>query len=853
MTRMFYCVRIGLFLSLFVILSAGLQAAPINKDLTGTRLAAVEVSSKLDLLALDEVGGIIDNVSGLSAQVYLTEAAFNELRTRGLDVRWILDLAKQTGQELWDRTRDTRNPLDDYHTNDEIRMVFANWQSLYPEYFKYDSIGMSVQGRPLFVCKLSDNVTVDEAEIEVKYVANMHGDEVVGKENCLRFIEEILTGYGMDPELTQLMEEFEMWFLPCMNPDGLSLAQRANANGVDLNRDFPDQCDDSVNTTAGRQIETAHVMNWTAQHNFVVSANFHGGALVVNYPWDNGCDTPNYTYAACPDDALFIWISERYTQYNTRMWNSSEFYHGITNGAEWYEASGAMQDWNYVWMGDREVTIELDNTKWPAASRLESLWQENRLAMRYYWLEAQYGVRGITTDSLTGDPLRASIKEGTNVYPSYSSALHGDYYRMLRPGTYNLTFSAPGYNTKTISGVSVVGTTPTVLNVQLSRIPSAEIAVSPAAIEETVPICDITEIPFTVINDGDSALIWSAAEGLVQETGYGSITGGGYRYIDSDQSGGPDYAWRDISTDGTIITFSSDDQNLGPYSIGFTFPFFGTNFTQYRLSANGWISFTSTSTAYSNRSLPSSDAPENLIAAWWDDLSPHRSGTSVRRYNTADSLIISFNNVQSYADNGLYNFQFILLSSGKIVFQYANMGTNRLNSSTIGIQNSARTKGAAVIYNQYYIHNNMAIEFCPHSAVELVPASGTVSPNNSSLILARINSCCLRDGETVTELLISSNDPITATLTVPVTLTVTEILPPEPVNDLTIISDGSTVTLNWSAAVNATGYYVYRLTAADQDISAGELLTPTPVTETTYSEMVAETEATYFYQVVSTR
>ena len=74
--------------------------------------------------------------------------------------------------------------------------------------------------------------------------------------------------------------------MPSMNPDGFELGQRYNANGVDLNRDFPDQFNDPDNSTGGRQPETRAVMDWSAEHNFVLSANMHSGALVANYPFD---------------------------------------------------------------------------------------------------------------------------------------------------------------------------------------------------------------------------------------------------------------------------------------------------------------------------------------------------------------------------------------------------------------------------------------------------------------------------------------------------------------------------------------------------------------------------------------
>lgn len=847
----------GLFPVLLILaLCSSVWAAQVRRDMNASRLAEVQLNSKLDLKTIEDAGGIVDNVKGNAARVYLLEADADQLRARGFSVIWIRDEAKEYGRELWERTGRSRNPLDEYHTNDEIATLFAAWQTAYPDYFHYESIGLSVQNRNIWACKVSDNVTVDEPEIEVKYIANMHGDEVVGKENCLRFIENLLTQRDTVPAYQELMSDFEMWFVPSMNPDGLALVQRYNYNGVDLNRDFPDRCDDSVNTTAGRAIETAHVMNWSAAHNFVVSANFHGGELVTNYPWDNNC-TGGAVYTPTQEDSLFVWISRRYCEANPRMRINTDFMvpdTGITNGADWYEVSGGMQDWNYVWMGDREVTVELDVTKWPAVSRLESLWQENRLAMRYYFLEAKYGVRGIVTDSLTGDPLRASVKLGTIVYLTFSSALHGEYYRMLRPGTYSLTFSAQGYASKTMTGVVVSPGSYTTLDVQLAPIPQPEIAINPDSIYAAVFPCNYSDVPFAISNSGEAVLTWSSGQEVyAQQTHYGNAVGGSWRWIDSDAPGGPAYQWVDISAIGTAVSFTTDDQNLGPYNIGFTFPYYSQNFTSYRLCSNGWISFTSTSNSYSNSDLPASGSPPNLLAVWWDDLSPQRTGTQVRQWsNNVDSAVISFTNVQSYSDTGLYNFQIVLLSSGKFTYQYGSMGTRRLNSATIGFQNSNGTKGEAVIYNALYIHDNMAISFCPNPLVELIPASGNVNPQSVAYVVARLYSCCLPTTAQGT-LVLTSNDVDEGALNVPVSIEIVA-QPPDAVNDLVINIEGDGVRLTWSAAAWATGYRVYRMTDALQEFGAGELLTLDPITETTYLDATPPPAATqFFYQVISVR
>ncbi len=854
MTLKYPAFWILLIASLFAF-SLHLDAARVHKNMLNSKLAEVTLTSKADLQVIDQVGGIVDNVKGNIAEVYLLEEDFNQLRARGFSLRWIPDLKTEFMKKLWDETRDGPDPLLEYHTNDEIQADFANWQAAYPNLFHYESIGLSVQGRNIWAAKVSDNVTGDEPEIEVKYIGTMHGNEPVGCEMCMYFIDDLLTNYGSDPELAQLMSNYEIWLIPMMNPDGNANGWRENANGVDLNRDFPDRVQDSVNTTAGRQIEVAHVMNWSSDHNFVLSANFHTGVMVVNYPWDGNYSGQSGVYTPTPEDPLFVHLSIQYSRWNSPMYNNPEFQpYGITNGCAWYVIYGGMQDWNYVWMGDKEVTIELSNSYEPDPSQLPQYWNENRYSMRRYFLEAKYGVRGVVTDSATGDPVRANVQLGTSSYLTYSSALHGEYYRIFQAGTYRLTFSAAGYESKIFPSVVVNADTFTILNLQLKRIPSAVIATDPTAISEEISVCDSLDVPFTIMNSGDLTLNWSALESYINEGGYGSAVGGGWRFVDSDQPGGPTYGWVDISGLGQQLSFTSDDQNLGPYSIGFNFPFYSQNFTSIRVAANGWISFTSTATgetSWRNKYLPDNTAPENIIATWWDDLSPQRSGTTVRLYtNNTDSLILSFNNVQSYADNGLYNFQIILLASGKIILQYANMGTNRLNSSTIGLQNSDRTKGSTVIYNQLYIHNNMAIAFCPNSMVALVPISGSVPAHSSLPVVARLKSCCVPAGGASGILAISSNDPVTPLLEVPVTLDVTT-LPPEPVTDLMILPESPNVRLVWTASAHADSYNIWRSATYPVELVGGNFIGT--VADTTYLDASAGGISSAFYVITSVR
>jgi carboxypeptidase D len=242
--------------------------------------------------------------------------------------------------------------------------------------------------------------------------------------------------------------------MPLMNPDGYVHQQRFNRQGIDLNRNFPDRVNDNNNTTADRAVEVQHVMNWEFSHSSVLSVNFHGGVAVVNYPYDSDFNS-HARYSATPDDKLFREMALSYANLNPTMRNSPQFDSGITNGVEWYLVYGGMQDWSYVWMGCMEVTIELDQDKWPVYSKLPQLWNDNREAMLNYFTWAQKGIRGIVTDSISGEPLHASIQVEGNDFHVYTDPDVGDYHRILLPGIYNLIVSADGYVTQYLNDIQV--------------------------------------------------------------------------------------------------------------------------------------------------------------------------------------------------------------------------------------------------------------------------------------------------------------------------------------------------------------------------------------------------------------
>jgi carboxypeptidase D len=342
------------------------------------------------------------------------------------------------------RLRQASAPVDaysGYHNYEELTSFLNTIVATYPALTRLYSIGKSVMGRELWVLQLTRNPDSIELEPQFKYVGNMHGDEAVGREMLIRFIDYLLRNYGTSsPEgrrITRLLDTTDLHIMPSMNPDGFELAQRENANGRDLNREFPDQF---VRGAPTQQPEVQAVMRWSEDRRFVLSANLHGGSLVANYPFDCA-RVPAYNEPSiAPDDEVFKRLALSYSLNHGRMATAREFATtwGITNGAAWYCLNGGMQDWNYVWLGDMELTMELSDNKYPPASELAGFWADNRPALLAYAEQVHTGLRGLVL--LDGQPADAAVTiAGRGTVVTRTRAGTGAFFRVLNEGSYAVT------------------------------------------------------------------------------------------------------------------------------------------------------------------------------------------------------------------------------------------------------------------------------------------------------------------------------------------------------------------------------------------------------------------------------
>jgi hypothetical protein len=257
----------------------------------------------------------------------------------------------------------------------------------------------------------------------------------------------------------------------------------------------------------------------------------------------------------------------------------------------------------------------------------------------------------------------------------------------------------------------------------------------------------------------------------------------GYYWYDSSSPLGPIYAWKNITSSGQLINFGSDndDGNSGPLSLGFGFRYYGSTFNSMAICTNGWASFTDyTSVEWGNQHIPNAEAPNNLMAPFFDDMNLEHGGHGYFYTNHADSAIITWYQVPDWRQDGIFTFQIILVAPDTIIYQYASMGPGRLDECTIGIENGAGTIGLEVVYNAAYVHNGLAVRFCwapppgPLTWISPSPASGEVVAGDSADIAVMLRSESLPLGVYQALLRIMTNDPQQMISMVPVTLTVAE-------------------------------------------------------------------------------
>ncbi len=423
----------------------------------------------------------IDGIQDEQVVAYANSAEFKRFLEFGIAYEVLLppsyvdfDLNMKTWDEL--KYRDLTETWDFYPTYEAYVELMYQFAEDYPDLVEIINIGPTVLGRDLLFARISPMLDEDRPVPRFMYTSTMHGDETAGFILSLRLIHYLISNYGEDEAITDLVNSVDIYICPNENPDGtyrydnstLTGATRGNINGVDLNRNYPNPVNDPWQE---EQPETAAMINFTNYVDFIMSANMHGGIELVNFPFDSWKSWQN-THA---DHDWWEFVMYEYVDtvhvysppgYMTGMGD------GVTHGGDWYVVYGSRQDYFNYYRSCREFTLELSNQKLLNPALLPAHWEYNYRSLLNYIRQSTYGVHGLVYDNESGEPLLAQVsipgydKDNSEVFTMMP---HGNYNRPLLEGEYALRFTASGYPITDIHNVEVVNYHTTRLNIALGE------------------------------------------------------------------------------------------------------------------------------------------------------------------------------------------------------------------------------------------------------------------------------------------------------------------------------------------------------------------------------------------------
>lgn len=300
-----------------------------------------------------------------------------------------------------------------YYTLDEVIEKLDEMAADYPDLItERFSIGETWEGEDIWAVKISDNPAVDEPEPQVLYNALHHAREPQSMATVMYFMYYLLENYGTDPEVTHLVDERELFFIPVLNPDGYRYNEQTDPNGggmwrknrrdnggnvygVDLNRNYgyrwgydndgssPSPSSETYRGPAAfSEPETAAIRDFLLGRDVKAALNYHAHGDLWIYPW--GYEASHYT----PDSALYVDAARAMTRLNG-------YSYGTGDQTVGYLTNGGSDDWMY---GEQDAkpkilsfTPEVGPWFWPTQSEIIPIADENVEAnLILAWLAGGY-------------------------------------------------------------------------------------------------------------------------------------------------------------------------------------------------------------------------------------------------------------------------------------------------------------------------------------------------------------------------------------------------------------------------------------------------------------------------------
>jgi PKD repeat protein len=446
-------------LSLAVIVCGNIFAQKNQQELNQLMQQRNEYYFTFNLNGNDDLNVIahtisVDRVDGSLVTAYANNKEFARFQQLGYEVTLQTPPSLVEEVTMWDGSNRAEYDWDSYPTYSAYEDMMFQFAIDHPENCEIIELGTLPSNRKILIAHLKNGSS--EGKPKFLYTSTIHGDETTGWIMMLRLIDYLLENPD-EPEVQTIMDNIDLYIGPNTNPDGtyhggnntVNGATRENANGVDMNRNYADPHGGPHPDGYEYQTETQWFMQFAEENAFVMGANYHGGAEVMNYPWDN-------TYTLHADDAWYQLISHEYADLTHEVSPNymNQYNNGIINGAQWYMIGGGRQDYMNGYAQCRELTIECSNTKLPNPSQLPNFWNINKNSIFAYMTQCIYGIHGTVTDAANGQPLNATVTitnhdDSFSVVESHLPA--GDYHRPIKGGTYDVTYACNGYYPQTFT------------------------------------------------------------------------------------------------------------------------------------------------------------------------------------------------------------------------------------------------------------------------------------------------------------------------------------------------------------------------------------------------------------------
>ncbi len=646
-----------------------------------------------------------------------------------------------------------------YYTYSEAVQELDRLHALYPDVVSEKwSIGQSIEGRELWVVRISGS---SEHQPTLFINSAIHAREPGGVSTVFGFIHYLMRRYGVDPKITWLLDHREFYYEPVVNPDGYVYNEFSDGwwrknkrdnngnghfdpdyDGVDLNRNFgymwgydnygssPDPTSQTYRGTGPfSEPETDNMRAFADSIRPTIAVNYHTYSNLIIYPW-------GYENIPTPDENIFVAMAN--------IMNRRNGYEYGRPAQLLYPVNGEANDWFY---GDTlqkpkafSFVIEVGESFWQPDTNIILEQIEENIPLNTFVLEAVGPYIELASVAVSNQNGNFVTNPGDTIY------IYGIELKNYTPGGGefdNVSLSIHSDEHITIISDSVFDAG------HLGLFPDGSAVINDTIVAVLSPDLgdyDTIFVPVDIsatyngedFNEVNSIEVRLGVFSPVPQAPTGPDSYGYYAYENSDAyTAAPQFEWLEIAPEaggqGTVLHLG-DDQTV-QVSLPFTFNYYGQSYNLISICSNGWVALgNESSTAFGNDPIPSSESPNNIIAAYWDDLNPS-SGGQVAYYNdeTNHRFIVEWHEVEHYSGGSPETFEVILYDpayyptptgDGEIVVQV----NSRVSQTdyTMGIENQNGTIGLQIFYDGamdptiHEVDSGFAIKFTTRSPQQSV-------------------------------------------------------------------------------------------------------------------------------------